>query len=227
MAVQFTVVVPVGKEDGALFVTVTPVQLSLVTGVPRLTPVAVQPLLVLATTFAGQEIAGGMLSVTVTVWVQVAVFPLASVAVHVTVVTPFGKAESALLVTVATEQLSLAVGVPKLTPVAVQPEFVLAATLAGQVIVGGMLSKEVMVATLLLPAGQGGSFTCALSNVVWVMDGIVKEPPSGPWDCQVPPLLIDVLQYTAPALCPVNVAVNGLPGHTFPPINVPPMGARL
>ena len=67
-----------------------------------------------------------MLSVTVTVCVHVAIFPLASVAVQVTVVVPFGKAEGALFDTVTFVQLSLTEGVPKFTPVAVHPVFVVA-----------------------------------------------------------------------------------------------------
>jgi hypothetical protein len=43
--------------------------------------------------FAGQVIAGGCVSLTVTVKLQVAVRPAASVAVQVTVVTPFRKLE--------------------------------------------------------------------------------------------------------------------------------------
>jgi hypothetical protein len=81
-------------------------QLSPVTGVPKATPVAVQPLLVVAATAAGQLIVGFTLSVTVTFWVQVAVLPLLSVTVQVTVVTPMGKATGASLVTEATPQLS-------------------------------------------------------------------------------------------------------------------------
>ena len=71
-------------------------------------------------------ITGGMLSVTVTVCVHVEIFPLASVAVHVTVVAPFGKVAGALLLMTTPEQLSLAVGVPKFTPVAPQPILVYA-----------------------------------------------------------------------------------------------------
>ena len=62
--------------------------------------------------------------------------PLLSVTVHITVVSPIGKAEGALLVTDATPQLSVVTGVPRSTPVAVQPLLVVAVTFAGQVIVG-------------------------------------------------------------------------------------------
>ena len=65
--------------------------------------------------------------------------------VQVTVVTPIGKAVGALLVTEATPQLSAVVGVPKETPVAVQAVLVVADTLAGQVMLGGILSVTVTV----------------------------------------------------------------------------------
>ena len=60
-------------------------------------------------------------------------------------VTPKGKAVGALLVVEATEQLSVVVGVPNATPVAVQAILVVAVTLAGAVIVGKTLSVIVTV----------------------------------------------------------------------------------
>ena len=72
-----------------------------------------------------------------------AVLPDPSVTVQVTVVLPSGKAEGALLVTEATEQLSEVVGVPNDTPVAVQPVLVLAETAAGAVMEGSTLSITV------------------------------------------------------------------------------------
>ena len=68
-----------------------------------------------------------------------------SVTVQVTVVVPSGKAAGALLLTDATPQLSAVVGVPKVTPVAVQLVLVVAFTFAGQVIVGSTLSVTVTV----------------------------------------------------------------------------------
>ena len=53
-------------------------QLSAVVGVPNVTPVAVQAVLVVAVMSAGQVMVGLMLSVTVTFWVQVAVLPASS-----------------------------------------------------------------------------------------------------------------------------------------------------
>jgi hypothetical protein len=158
VTVQVTVVTPIGKAAGALLVTLATPQLSLVTGVPKATPLAVQPELVATVTAAGQLIAGFSLSVTVTFWVQVVVLPLLSVTVHVMVVVPIGKAAGALLVTLATPQLSPDTGVPKATPVAVQPLLVVAATAAGQPIVGFTLSVTVTfwVQVAVLPAVVGG-----------------------------------------------------------------------
>jgi len=51
----------------------------------------------LALTAAGAVIAGGVVSVMVTVWVAVALFPAVSVAVQVTTVVPTGKVAGALL----------------------------------------------------------------------------------------------------------------------------------
>ena len=62
--------------------------MSAVTGVPKVTPVAVQAVLVVVEISAGQVIVGLILSVTVTFWVQVAVLPASSVTVHVTIVSP-------------------------------------------------------------------------------------------------------------------------------------------
>ena len=73
-----------------LFDTLATLQLSDVADVPKLTPVAVQPLFVVAVTFDGHVIIGATLSVTVTVCEQVAVWPEPSVTVQITVVTPNG-----------------------------------------------------------------------------------------------------------------------------------------
>jgi hypothetical protein len=145
VTVQVTVVVPIGKADGALLLTEAIPQLSPVTGVPRATPVAVHPVLVVAFTFTGQVMVGSTLSVTVTVWLQVAVLPLLSVTVQVTVVVPIENAEGALLLTEATPQLSAVTGVPRATPVAVHPVLVVVFTFTGQVMVGSTLSVTVTV----------------------------------------------------------------------------------
>ena len=90
---------------------------------------------------------GAWLSITVTVCVQVAVFPDGSVTVQVTVVLPNANTEGALFVVEAMEQLSWLVGLPKDTPEAVQiPLSEYTETLEGQVIVGLILSITVTVA---------------------------------------------------------------------------------
>src|SRR5436190_596945 len=68
-------------------------QLSLVTGVPKETFVAVHPALAETITSAGQVIVGAWASITVIVKVHWLLTPLALVAVLVTVVVPIGKAE--------------------------------------------------------------------------------------------------------------------------------------
>ena len=90
VTVQITVVLPRGKVAGALLVTEATLQLSEVTGVPKATPVAVQPVLVTVVTLTGQAITGATLSFTITICVQVAVRPASSVTVQVTVVVPKG-----------------------------------------------------------------------------------------------------------------------------------------
>ena len=85
-------------------------QLSAVVGIPKFTPVAVQPLFVVFATGAGQVIVGFSLSVTVTVKLHVEVLPLASVTTKVFVVVPTGNtlplARPAVCATVWPEQLS-------------------------------------------------------------------------------------------------------------------------
>ena len=88
-------------------------QLSVAVAVPGLSVVEHEPSGLATVVSAGQEIDGASSSTTVTFWVQVAVFPAASVAVQVTVVSPSGKLDGALLVTVTElSQLSVAVAVP-------------------------------------------------------------------------------------------------------------------
>ncbi len=92
---------------------------------------------------------------TTTFCVQVAVFPLLSVTVHVTVVTPTGYVEGALLTVEATPQLSVATGLPKLTPLAVhKPGSVLTTTSEGHTIRGSTSSTTVTVKlhVLVFPA---------------------------------------------------------------------------
>ena len=84
---------------------------------------------------------------TVTVKVQVAVLPEASVAVQVTVVVPAGKQlpEGGLQTTTTPGQLSLAVVVKLTTTQGSVTLTVTAVTLAGQVIEGGCVSFTVTV----------------------------------------------------------------------------------
>ena len=91
---------------------------------------------------------------TLTVNVQVAVLPDASVAVQVTVVMPTGKhdPEGGLHKTVTPGQLSLAVVVKVATTHGSLIVAVLAVTLAGQVIVGGCVSLTLTVKVQLGPA---------------------------------------------------------------------------
>src|SRR5207249_58605 len=122
--------------------------------------------------FDGHVIIGGWVSVTTTVCTQVAVLPLASRTVQVTVLVPTGKLAGASLVMVtAPPQLSIATRFPKLTLVAAQvPAFAATVTCAGQVVIAGgsvsvtttvcaqvvvlpLASRTVQV-TVLVPSGK-------------------------------------------------------------------------
>src|SRR5207302_809379 len=89
VAVQVTLFVPFANKLPLIGLqsTVTPGQLSVAVGV-KLTIWLHWPGAVLVTVFAGQLTTGAILSLTVMVKLQLAVLPLASVAVQVTVVTP-------------------------------------------------------------------------------------------------------------------------------------------
>ena len=92
-------------------------------------------------------IVGAILSTTVTVCVAVAEFPEPSVAVHVTVFAPNTKTTAALFA-VVTEQLSAAVGLPKVTPLTAathEPASTFTEISAGAVIVGSIPSVIVKV----------------------------------------------------------------------------------
>src|SRR5437016_9738507 len=74
---------------------------------------------------------------------QVAALPLLSVAVQVTKLVLLPYSALALSVMVTVPQLSLAVGLPRATPVAKQaPEVTLAVTSAREAIVGSLLSRS-------------------------------------------------------------------------------------
>lgn len=137
------VVVPIWNVDGALFVTLATEQLSAVTGVPKVTPVAEQAAFALIVKFEGAVIVGFTLSITVTSCVAVAKLPDPSVAVHVTVVDPNGNASGALFDTEEIEQLSNVIGVPRTTPVAVHALFADTKSAAGAMIDGLAMSTTV------------------------------------------------------------------------------------
>src|SRR5262245_8887943 len=95
VAILVTVVTPAGKTEplaGTLTRLVTLPQVSVAVTL-KVTLLAHCPGAVLTMMLVGQVTTGPWLSRTVTVKVQVLVFPLLSVAVLVTVVTPAGKAE--------------------------------------------------------------------------------------------------------------------------------------
>ena len=71
VAVQVTVVVPIGKIVGALFETTVPEQLSSITGVPKLTPVNEHVAVTCKIRSAGATKVGKIVSITVTVKLHV------------------------------------------------------------------------------------------------------------------------------------------------------------
>src|ERR1043166_6662014 len=146
-AVQSTVLVPSGNCVGALLVTLATAQLSAVTGLPRLRLLIVQePAGALVRMLAGQAIVGSWVSRTITVCAQLLLLPWTSTTVQVTRLVPTGNVAGALLVTLATLQLSPVSGEPSATPVAKHcPALALVVTLAGQLIVGACVSVTVTV----------------------------------------------------------------------------------
>jgi hypothetical protein len=117
VAVQETVVVPIGKNEpdaGEQTTAVLPEQLSAVVGVAKLTFAPHCPASFETVTFEGHVIDGAWVSLTVTVKVQVVVLSSESLAVHVTVVVPTAKVEpdaGEQTTVVSPPQLSVAVGV--------------------------------------------------------------------------------------------------------------------
>jgi hypothetical protein len=94
VAVQLTVVVPIGNVDPEAGVQITATGPSIASRADAL-KVAIAPagLVAARVSFAGSVRTGAVLSPTATVKVPEAVFPAASVAVHVTVVVPIGKVD--------------------------------------------------------------------------------------------------------------------------------------
>jgi hypothetical protein len=141
VTVQVTVVVPLGKVPGALFVTLITPQLSPVVGEPRFTIPDVQ-----AVISGGQVMVGISLSVITTSCEQVAVFPFTSEAVQIIVVVPTGNVAGASFVTVAIPQLSVAVAIPIFTVLLEhKPGSVPAMIKPGQLIIGLSWSLIVIV----------------------------------------------------------------------------------
>jgi hypothetical protein len=148
VTVHRTVVEPIAYVVLAWsFVTLATEQLSLAVGVPRLAMMASHEAgSAFAFTAAGQVIVGFCVSVTVTIWLQVAVKPLASVAVHLTVVEPIAYVVLAWsFVTLATEQLSAVVGVPTVMIASHEAGSAFTFTAAGQVILGFCVSVTVTI----------------------------------------------------------------------------------
>src|SRR6185369_5565756 len=145
LTVQVTTFVPAEKLTGALLLMLPTAQLSLVTGTPKATFVALQPELAAMTRFGGQVMVGGIWSRTTTNCRQVAVLPLLSTAVQVTEFVPGAKPAGAELVTVAIPQASAVTGVPRITLVALQPELAVTNTVGGQVMVGGVWSRTTTI----------------------------------------------------------------------------------
>ena len=157
VAVYVTVVVPNPNTSPELcvLVKVTAVQLSLAAGAVQVTAASHVPASLPTVMLEGiAAITGSVLSTTVIVCVAVAVFPAASVAVHVTTVAPNGKAESPSFVTVTVVQLSLAIGFPRFEITASQLLSAFTVISAGATIVGFVLSSTVTfcVALAVLPA---------------------------------------------------------------------------
>jgi hypothetical protein len=138
----------------------TPGQLSVALPVPNVvsrfaivTPQEDAPGPVKSVTAGGAVTTGGVLSVTVTTCVSVAVLPERSVAVYVTVVLPTGKifaAGTPVRVTVTPAQLSFATADPSCASVTSVPQLVapgpvLTLTSAGAVMVGGIAGLSVTV----------------------------------------------------------------------------------
>jgi hypothetical protein len=150
VAVNVTVDVPIGKADplGSPDVCTTPMpgQLSVATGATQPTTELHKPGVLLTVMFVGHEVkVGAWLSVIVMLNEHVAEFPLASVAINVTNVTPTGKVEpdGNPLVCVITDpaQLSVAVGATQLTTAPHMPGVLVVVTFTGhEVKTGNSLS---------------------------------------------------------------------------------------
>jgi hypothetical protein len=146
-AVPVTVVTPTGKAKplAGLLETLVTAQLSLALTV-KVALLVQPPGSAFTVKFAGQVMAGGCVSFTVTVKLQALLLPLLSRAVFVTIVTPTGKANplGGLLVRLVIAQLSVAVTL-KVTLLTHAAGAAFTVRFAGQVIAGGWLSSTVTV----------------------------------------------------------------------------------
>src|SRR6266404_3654671 len=120
---------------------VAELQVSIAAALPRSTFVAVQPELAATNTSAGQVMAGGVRSRTITRWVQVLVLPAPSTTVQSTKFVPTGNCAGASLVIEAAPQLSLNKGVPRVAVAKHELEAASTAASGGQAIVGGCASR--------------------------------------------------------------------------------------
>ena len=149
VAVHVTVVTPSVKvdPDAGTHAIVEPGQLSVAVAVKVTTAWPDCGGVSTIVMFAGHVATGASASLTVTVNEHCAVFDEASVAVHVTVVTPRAKVapDAGEHDTVAPGQLSEAVGVVKFTTAEHCPAAVVVVMFAGHVIVGFWLSTIVTV----------------------------------------------------------------------------------
>jgi hypothetical protein len=145
VAVQVTIVVATGNPpEGASLVTVGDGSAeSLAVGDPR--SIIVDSPVAAALMSGGATIDGAVVSVIVTICVEVAELPLSSVAVQVTTVVPTGKpsAGASLVTDRVGSAMSLAVGVPNET--GVRDEVASIVTSAGAVMDGGVVSVMVTV----------------------------------------------------------------------------------
>jgi hypothetical protein len=206
VAVHVTMAAPAGKvePDAGRQATLATPQLSAPVGVGNVTtaelpPPHSEPLETLI--LVGHVRVGGSLSVTVTICWQLAEFPDVSVTVQITIVAPRGNVAGELFTTLATAQLSAVMGVPSITPLAVQrPASAFANTAGGHKIVGGSSSTTVTVCwhcavlpevsitvqvTVVTPLGKvaGASFTMLATAQ---LSAVVGEPSVTPLAAQKP-----------------------------------------
>ena len=115
VALKVTVLFPTGKEEPegkpAVCATETPGQLSEAVALANVATAEFVPATAQSVWLAGQVITGNSLSITVTVKLQLAALPAASVATTLTVVVPVANVlpEAGLMLNVTPGQLSVAV----------------------------------------------------------------------------------------------------------------------